>query len=76
MSASCSISLSAAEVLHRLELQKAFEDEQLTDLDEESCDEDRAEGDFCSSDGQEMLIECDVLIDRGFTSLTQLDMAA
>jgi len=34
-------------------------------LDKEGWDEYQAEGDFCGSDGQEMLIECDVLTDKG-----------
>jgi len=73
MSASHTISLSAAEVLHRLELQENFEGEHHKHLDEESCDEYQ---DFCGSDGQEMLIECDVLTDKGYFALSQVQTAA
>jgi len=76
MSARNRVCLSADEVLHRLELQEAFEDEYCSDLEEESCDEDKAEGDFSTSDGQEMLVECDVLTDKGYLSLSQLTTAA
>lgn len=41
-------------------------------MDAESDDEDKAEGDFCGSDGQDMLTECDLLTDKGYMSLSQV----
>jgi len=76
MSASSTVLLSAADVLCRLELQETFEDGQLENLDAESDGEDKAKGDFCSSDEQEMLIEYDVLTDKGYMSLSQMGMPA
>jgi len=76
MSASHTISLSAAEVLHHLELQENFKDEHYVDLDKESCDEYHAEKDFYGSDGREILIECDGLTDKGYFALSQVKTAA
>ena len=75
--ASNSERLSAEDVLHRLEIQEGFADEYCANLDEESSDEDEIpEGDFTTSDGQEMLIDCDMLTGKGFVMLSQFSTPA
>ena len=75
--ASNSERLSAEDVLHRLEIQEAFADEYCANLDEESSDEDEIpEGDFTTSDGQQMLIDCDMLTGKGFVMLSQFSTPA
>ena len=71
-----SVCLLAVEVFHCLEFQEAFEDEYYTDFEEASCDKDKAEGDFPTGDWLKMLIDCDVLIDEGYLSLSQLATVA
>ena len=69
--------LSAEDVLHRLEIQEGFADEYCANLDEESGDEDEiSEGDFTTSDGQQMLIDSDMLTGKGFAMLSQLSTPA
>ena len=71
-----SVRLSVEDVLHQLEIQEGFEDEYCTNLDEESSDDDAPRGDFTTSNGQQMLIDCDVVTEKGFTMLSQLSTPA
>ena len=71
-----SVRLSVEDVLHQLEIQEGFEDEYCTNLDEESSDDDAPRGDFTTSNGQQMLIDCDVVMEKGFTMLSQLSTPA
>ena len=75
--ASNSKRVSAEDVLRRLEIQEGFADEYGVNLDEESSDEDEIpEGDFTTSDGQQMLIGCDMLTWKGFVMLSQFSTPA
>ena len=71
-----SVRLSVEDVLHQLEIQEGFEDEYCTNLDEESSDDDAPRGDFTTNSGQQMLIDCDVVTEKGFTMLSQLSTPA
>ena len=64
--------LLTEDVLHQLEIQEDFQDEYCANLDEESSDEDIPEGDFTTSDGQKMLIDCNMLTGKGFVMLSKL----
>ena len=69
--------LSAEDVLHRLEIQEGFADEYSAHLDEESSDEDEIpEGDFTTSDGQQMLIDIEMLTGKSFVMLSELSTPA
>ena len=68
--------LSAEDVLHQLELQEGFQDQYFDNLDNESSDEDAPEGDFSTSDGDQMLIDCDMLTGKGFKMLFQFSTPA
>ena len=71
-----SVRLSVEDVLHQLEIQEGFEDEYCTNLDEESSDDDAPRGDFTTSTGEQMLIHCDVVTEKGFIMLSQLSTLA
>ena len=52
MSRNIGETLSAEDVLHWLEIQEGFQDQYCANLDDESSDEDAAEGDFTTNDGE------------------------
>lgn len=68
--------LSAEDVLHQLKIQEGFWDQYFDNLDNESSDEDAPEGDFVTSDGDKMLIDCDMLTGKGFELLSQFSTPA
>ena len=71
-----SVRLSVEDVLYQLEIQEGFENEYCTNLDEKSSDDDAPRGDFTTSKGQQMLIDCDVVTEKGFTMLSHLSTPA
>ena len=67
-----SIKLSVEDVLHKLKIQEGFEDEYCTNLNEEISDHDAPRGDFTTSNGEQMLIDCGVITEKGFKMFYQL----
>ena len=68
--------LLAEDVLHWLKIQEGFQDEYCANLDEESSNEDASEEDFTTSDGQKLLIDCDMLMGNGFVIPSELSTPA